>query len=198
MRLSSILETIYTYRQGGVETCVGTDTTPFSMAAVFPIVFPALFAAALALGSTGCERMTVEGDFSRPYEHSGLLLPATTHFYTITGPRGLSVDIALDYDAFEETSKPVQLVVLSPDARQHVGVKVPGSGLPQAVCGISLEPRAGVVVKVQNLKLVRSLPFALRIERSPSPICAPYIKAPSMMLVELWGGGSYWTSKPTM
>lgn len=139
------------------------------------------------LFSWGCERKNLRDDFATAYEFADILLPGATHHFTITGPRGMSVDIALDYDELEEAGDSVQLMVKGSDARTYVGEKVPGSGLPLAICGVSLEPRAGTRVKVRNLKLVRSVPFALRIERDPSHICNPHVTAPSLLLVEAEG-----------
>ncbi len=126
-------------------------------------------------------------DFVTAYEHADILLPGATHYFTVTGPRGMSVDIALDYDVLGEAGNTVQLTVKGSDARRYVGERVPGSGLPLAICGVSLEPRAGTRVMVKNLKLVRSVPFALRIEREPSHICNPHETVPSLLLVESEG-----------
>lgn len=139
----------------------------------------------------GCEKRSIQGDFGEPFEHTDLLLPGATHSFSVTGPRGMSVDIAVDYDAFKNAEDPVQLVVQGSDARSYVGARVAGSGLPQAICGVSLEPRAGIQVKVRNLKLLRSIPFALRIEREPSFICSPHLTSPSMFLVKSFTRPSY-------
>ena len=132
-----------------------------------------------------CQRTTISDDFTSPYEQEDLVLPGATHVYTLTGPRGVAVDIAVDYDE-EQGAKtpPLELVVQSPDAKRQVATRVRGSGMKRGVCGVVLEPRAGVTVQVQNKRLTRSVPFALRIERSPSPICSPYSTVPSMVLVQ--------------
>ncbi len=139
-------------------------------------------AALLALAAMGCERTVISDDFTSPYEEEDLVLPGATHVYTLTGPRGIAVDIAVDYD--EKSTPSLELVVQSPDSKRHIATKVHGSGMKRGVCGVVLEPRAGVTVQVQNRSLTRSVPFALRIERSPSPICSPYTTVPTMVLVQ--------------
>jgi hypothetical protein len=136
-----------------------------------------------AASAVGCQKRSIQNDFKNPFEKEDLLMPAASYQYLLTGPRGTSVDIAVDYETNKDQKVPVQLTVESSDARRHFGVRVPGSGMRQAVCGVSLEPRAGVRVQVRNLQLLRSVPFAIRIERAPSPICSPQTTVPTMILV---------------
>ena len=145
--------------------------------------WPILVAAGMVL-MAGCQNKAINNTFEDPFEREDLLLPAASYHYMLNAPRGTSVDIAVDYEAPEDKQTPVQLTVEASDARRHVGVRVPGSGMRQAVCGVALEPRGDVRVQVRNLKLLRSVPFAIRIERAPSPICSPQTTVPSMLLVK--------------
>lgn len=134
------------------------------------------------LGWAGCLHIEVADDFTRPYENEDLLMPASSHIYTLSGPRGVAVDIAIDYE--EKARLAPQLTVGRVEGGMQVGVRVPGSLMRRAVCGVVLDPAGGVEVVVQNQNLFRSVPFSLRIERAPSLICTPHTTAPSMVLVQ--------------
>jgi hypothetical protein len=132
---------------------------------------------------SGCHQVNITDDFKRPYEAEELLLPAATHFYNLSGPRGVAVDIAIDFDESKLKSPP-QLAVVSSEGPSQIGVRVPGSPMRRAVCGVPLDPEGGVRVVVQNQNLLRSIPFSLRIEQAPSLICSPQTAVPSMVLVQ--------------
>ncbi len=149
--------------------------------------FHTIVSLALLVAGTlvACQRTKISDDFRSPYEEEDMVLPGATHVYTLTGPRGVAVDIAVDYDEDKDAKTPaLELVVQSPDSKRQVAVKVRGAGMKRGVCGVVLEPRAGITIQVQNKRLTKSVPFALRIERSPSPICSPYSTVPSMVLVQ--------------
>ena len=130
-----------------------------------------------------CRRMKIHDDFRSPYESEDLVPPASSRFYSVSAPTGVMVDIAVDYDQAPSTTPPVQLMVRGGNRRTRLANKVAGAGMKRAVCDVSIHAASAIDVQVENLKLTRSVPFSIRIERSPSPICHPYNTVPSMMLV---------------
>jgi hypothetical protein len=142
--------------------------------------------AAVAAGLGACRRIAIVDDFQRPYEQEGILLPKATRSYVLKGPPGRKVDIGLDFEEGEGRADRMLLTV-SLSGRQITGMPVPGSQIRRAVCGVVLT-RSGVKVDVQNLNVIRSAPFSLRIERSssrsPSSICWPRRHVPSSALVQ--------------
>ncbi|MCD6498681.1 MAG: hypothetical protein J7M25_10330 [Deltaproteobacteria bacterium] len=130
-----------------------------------------------------CRRLKIHDDFRSPYEAEDLVPPASSRFYSVSAPTGVMVDIAVDYDQAPSATPPVQLMVRSGHRRPRLADKVAGGAMKRAVCGVSIGAASSIDVQVQNLKLTRSVPFSIRIERSPSPICQPYNTVPSMVLV---------------
>ena len=139
----------------------------------------ALIASALLLG---CGRVAISDDFRAPYERESVLMPQSSRSYVLTGPSGVRVDVGIDFEESPARNDHLRLTVDSRGNRRQ-GAHVPGGQLSRAVCGVELTP-AGVPVVVQNLNALRSAPFALRIARSPSRMCAPRRVVPSSALVE--------------
>ena len=104
-------------------------------------------------------------------------MPQTSRSYVVAGPPGVRVDVGLDFENAGSRADSLLLEVGEKD-RKRLGSHVPGSQVSQAVCGVELTD-VGVAVEVQNLNSVRSAPFALRIERSPSRFCQPRRVIPS-------------------
>ena len=130
---------------------------------------------------SGCQRTDIHDDFRKPVEERRLVLPGASHILTLSGSRRVTVDVAVDYDA--QDADDLVLFVQSGSRRIQMGRPVRGAGMKQAVCGVSVGPREQLEVVVQNRKLTRSVPFSIRVEPSPSPICSPYTEAPSMLFV---------------
>ncbi len=142
-----------------------------------------VFSAMLALaGLSACQRTSIAGDFQRPLEEQRLVLPGSSHVFILSGQRRLTVDIALDYESDDQEA--LTLLVGSHTGSPKTGRPVRGAGMRQAVCGVALSPSHTLDVIVQNKVLTRSVPFALRVEPAPSPICTPYTEVPSMLLVQ--------------
>ena len=141
----------------------------------------ALAVGGLACLTGGCQRINISDDFQAPYERESILMPQASRTYVLAGPPGVRVDIGLDFEESEDRSDRLTLQVGEAGAKR-LGARVPGSQLSRAVCGVTLTHN-GVPVNVQNLNALRSAPFALRIERSPSRMCQPRRVVPSSALV---------------
>jgi len=139
-----------------------------------------LLLCASALGA--CRRLSIDNDFQRPYEQESLLLPQSSRSYVLAGPPGVRVDVGLDFEDAAERADRLQLTV-GVEGELRLGAHVPGSQVSRAVCGVTLT-QGGVQVDVQNLNTLRSAPYALRIERSPSRFCQSSRLVPSSALVQ--------------
>lgn len=127
------------------------------------------------------KRIAIADDFRAPYERESILMPQASRSYVLAGPPGVRVDIGLDFEESEARADRMLLEV-DVDGEKRLGARVPGSQLSRSVCGVELTHN-GVPVQVQNLNALRSAPFALRIERSPSRMCQPRRVIPSSALV---------------
>lgn len=142
------------------------------------------FALILLLGAAalgGCRRLSIDNDFRQPYEQESLLLPQSSRSYVLAGPPGVRVDVGLDFEEGSERADRLQLTVQD-EGELRLGAHLPGSQVSRAVCGVTLTS-GGVAVDVENLNRLRSAPFALRIERSPSRFCLARRPIPSSALV---------------
>jgi hypothetical protein len=132
---------------------------------------PVLSSLLLGVALIGCGRVSILDDFRKPYEQEGILLPQSSRSFVLAGPPGVMVDIGIDFDDNESRTDRLRLLV-DENTGARRGAMVPGSQMQQAVCGVRLSP-GGVQVEVQNLNAMRSAPYSLRIERSPSLLCQP-------------------------
>jgi hypothetical protein len=143
-----------------------------------PLAAVLVFALPVLAGS--CRRIAIADDFRSPYERESILMPQATRSYLLDGPPGVRVDIGLDFEEGAQRADRLKLAV-GKEGRQRMGARVPGSQLSRAVCGVVLT-HGGVPVQVENLNALRSAPFAIRIERSPSLMCQPHRVMPSSAL----------------
>ena len=140
-----------------------------------------IFGVALGVASTsGCRRIAIENDFRAPYEREGILMPHATSSFMLAGPPGVTVDIGIDFEESEHHTDRLKLTV-GTGRQRRLGAEVPGSQIRRAVCGVTLT-EGGVPVDVKNLNTLRSAPFSLRVERTPSHICQPKRVVPSSAL----------------
>ena len=125
----------------------------------------------LVAGLAGCGKVNIINDFSQPFEQEGILMPQSTRAFVLSTPGPVTVDIGIDFDDNETRTDRLRLLV-DDQGFSRVGAPVPGSQMQHAVCGVRLST-IGTQVEVQNLNTMRSAPYSLRVERSPSALCQP-------------------------
>ncbi|MDY0002366.1 MAG: hypothetical protein RBU30_13805 [Polyangia bacterium] len=130
----------------------------------------------------GCRRISIDDDFRSPYEQESILMPQASRSYLLSGPPGVRVDVGLDFEEGGERSDRLVLTV-QVGRESRMGDSLPGGQVSRAVCGVTLT-NDGVPVDVQNQNTLRSAPYALRIERSPSRFCQARRLVPSTALVQ--------------
>jgi len=125
----------------------------------------------LGLLGAGCGKVNIINDFNQPFEQEGILMPQSTRSFVLSTHGAVTVDIGIDFDDDETRTDRLRLLV-DDQGFSRVGAPVPGSQMQHAVCGVRLSS-AGTQVEVQNLNTMRSAPYSLRVERSPSALCQP-------------------------
>lgn len=156
---------------------------------------------ALVAGLAGCGKVSILDDFQRPFEQEGILMPQTSRSFVLSPPGPVTVDIGVDFDDNETRTDRIRLLV-DDQGFARVGAPVPGSQMQHAVCGVRLT-REGTQVLVQNLNTMRSAPYSLRVERSPSALCQPRRVIPNTATaalhrdaVDLARRASNWPQRP--